>query len=267
MQKLDIRPLQVLIEATIAEVSLNDELRYGLQWFFKSGASEFLLTEATSGAAVVPTFPGFSYLLGMTDIRVVLDALDSVTDFKVISSPQLMVLDNETATLTVGDEVPVATQQSTTTDEANPRTINSIQFRDTGIILEVTPRVNASGLVQLDISQEASEVVETSTSGIDSPTIQQRKVKSTIAIQSGQTVALGGLIKDKRTKSSTGIPVLSRIPILGALFGSKANTGTRTELLILITPQVIRNQREAQVVTEELRKRVRALAPLDERIK
>jgi general secretion pathway protein D len=178
-----------------------------------------------------------------------------------------MVLDNETATLTVGDEVPVATQQSTTTDEANPRTINSIQFRDTGIILEVTPRVNAGGLVQLDISQEASEVVKTSTSGIDSPTIQQRKIKSSVAIQSGQTVALGGLIKDKRTKSRIGVPLLSRIPILGALFGRKENTGDRTELLILITPQVIRNQREAQVVTEELRKRVRALAPLDERIK
>ena len=177
------------------------------------------------------------------------------------------MLDYETATLTVGDEVPVATQQSTTTDEANPRTINSIQFRDTGIILEVTPRVNAGGLVQLDISQEASDVVETVTSGIDSPTIRQRKITSSIAVQSGQTVALGGLIEEKENKTSTGIPFLSRIPILGALFGSKSDTNERTELLILITPRVIRNQREARVVTEELRKRVRALIPLDERIK
>ncbi len=268
LQKLDIRPLQVLIEATIAEVKLNDELRYGLQWFFKTGGSEFTLSNSdVGGAQIAPTFPGFSYILGITDIRVVLDALDSVTDFKVISSPQLMVLDNETAKLTVGDEVPIATQQSTTTDDANPRTINTIQFRDTGIILEVTPRVNAGGLVQLDISQEASDVVETVTSGIDSPTIRQRKITSSIVVQSGQTVALGGLIEEKENKTSTGIPFLSRIPILGALFGSKSDTNERTELLILITPRVIRNQREARVVTEELRKRVRALIPLDERIK
>jgi general secretion pathway protein D len=127
--------------------------------------------------------------------------------------------------------------------------------------------VNAGGLVTLEISQEANDVVETVTSGIDSPTIQQRKITSTIAVQSGQTVALGGLIKDKRTKTSTGIPFLSRIPVLGALFGSKASTGDRTELLILITPRVIRNEDEARVVTEELRKRVRALNPLDERIR
>ncbi len=265
LKKLDIRPLQVLIEATIAEVKLNDELRYGLQWFFKTGSSEFTLSTGDS-AEILPTFPGFSYVLGLTDTRVVLDALDSVTDFKVISSPSLVVLDNQTATLTVGDEVPIATQQSTTND-ADPRTINTIQFRDTGIILEVTPRVNAGGLVQLDISQEASDVVETVSSGIDSPTIRQRKITSSIAVQSGQTVALGGLIEEKETKTSTGIPILSRIPILGALFGSNAEISERTELLILITPRVIRNQREARIVTEELRKRVRALIPLDERIK
>jgi general secretion pathway protein D len=260
IEKLDIRPLQVLIEATIAEVSLTDELRYGLQWFFKSGASEFTLSSGTS-SAIAPTFPGFSYLLGLSDIRVVLDALDKVTDFKVISSPQLMVLDNETAILQVGDEVPV--QTGTTTNDQG--TTTSTQFRDTGVILEVTPRVNAGGLVQLDVSQEASQAIVKE--GEPNPTIQQRKIESTIAIQSGQTVALGGLIREERTASSSGIPILSRIPILGALFGSTADTGLRTELLILITPRVIRNQREAEVVTDELRKRVRALTPLDERIR
>jgi general secretion pathway protein D len=266
LAKLDIRPLQVLIEATIAEVKLNDELRYGRQWYFKSASSEFTLSNAgTTGPNLTGALPGFSYLLGITDARVVLDALDSVTDFKVISSPQLMVLDNETATLTVGDEVPIATQQSTTTD-SNPRTINTIQFRNTGIILTVTPRVNASGLVQLDVSQEASNVVATVTSGIDSPTIRQRKIESSVAIASGQTVALGGLIDERETKISSGLPVLSRIPILGALFGSKTQTGERTEILILITPRIIRNQMDARVATEELRNRVRALIPLDKRI-
>ena len=170
LQKLDIRPLQVLIEATIAEVSLTDELRYGLQWFFKSGSSEFTLSSSSAaGASIGPTFPGFSYLLGFTDVRVVLDALDDVTDLKVISSPQIMVLDNETAMLQVGDEVPVSTQQSVDTSDANNTNVltSTIQFRDTGVILEVTPRVNAGGLVQLDISQEVSDVVNTTTSGID----------------------------------------------------------------------------------------------------
>ncbi len=132
---------------------------------------------------------------------------------------------------------------------------------------EVTPRVNAGGLVQLDISQEASDVVETVTSGIDSPTIVQRRIETTVAVQSGQTVALGGLISDSKNVTSAGIPFLSRIPILGALFGSTTDETERTELLILITPRVIRNMDEARVVTEELRNRVRALIPLAERIK
>ena len=265
LKKLDIVPLQVLIEATIAEVTLNDELRYGLQWFFDGGDNEFTFSTAVSGA-VDPLFPGFSYIFENSDIRVVLDALDEVTDVNVISSPQLLVQDNQEARLQVGDQVPVQTSAATSVRDADAPIVNSIEFRDTGVILGVTPHVNASGLVSMEIIQEVSDVVETTTSDIDSPTIQQRMVESTVAIHSGQTVALGGLIREANSKGRSGLPGLSRIPLLGNLFGSTSVEKARTELLILITPRVIRNRSEAQEVTDELRNRMRSVQPLGQKL-
>ena len=262
LEKLDIVPLQVLIEATIAEVVLNDELRYGLQWFFDTGDSEFSFSSAAAGGAS-PIFPGFNYVFQSTqDVRIVLDALDEVSDVKVISSPQLLVQDNQEARLQVGDQVPVQTSAATSVTDGDAPIVNEIEFRDTGVILGVTPHVNASGLVSMDIVQEVSDVVETTTSEINSPTIQQRKIESTVAIQSGQTVALGGLIRDSQSEGRSGLPVLSRIPILGNLFGATSIDNERTELLVLITPRVIRNSNEAQEVTEELRRRLRKVIPL-----
>lgn len=262
VRQLDVLPLQVLIEATILEVSLNDQLRFGVQWFFDSGQSEFSLSEIADGAAG-SIFPGFSYVFGMTqDVRIVVNALSEVTDVNVISSPQLMVLDNQPAELQVGDEVPIATQSAVSVNDPDAPIVNSIEFRNTGVILRVTPRVNSSGLVVMEIEQEVSSVVATTTSGIDSPTIQQRKISSTVAIQSGESVTLGGLIRENRQKGSTGVPILSDIPLFGALFGAKNDTQSRTELLVLITPRVVRNQREAREVTNELRDRMRFVEPL-----
>jgi len=264
LRKLDIMPLQVLIEATIAEVTLNDELRYGLQWFFKTGGdSELTLSEAASGAAA-QIFPGFSYLFQTGgDVRVVLNALDSITDVNVISSPQLMVLDNQTARLQVGDQVPIATQSSVSVTDPDAPIVNQIQFLDTGVILNVTPRVNAGGMVILEIEQQVSDVVATTTSGIDSPTIRQRQISSTVAVQSGETIALGGLIRESSSHTSSGLPILKDIPVVGALFGKTSNDTTRTELLVLITPRVVSNQDEARAVTDELRRRLRAVIPLE----
>ena len=262
LRELDIVPLQVLIEATIAEVTLQNELRYGLQWFFQAGDSSVTFSADQSGA-VASEFPGFSYLLSAgPDVRVVLNALEDVTDINVISAPQLMVLDNRTAELQVGDQVPVATRSAVSTVDPDSPVVNSIEFRDTGVVLRVTPRVNASGLVNLDIEQEVSDVVETTTSGIDSPTIQQRRVSSSVVVQNGETIALGGLIRDNRTQGSVGIPGLARIPVVGFLFGTKSTDAKRTELLIMITPRVIRDQAEASAVTEELRRKVQAVIPL-----
>jgi general secretion pathway protein D len=263
--KLDIPPLQVLIEATIAEIGLTDALRYGVQWFFKSGSNSFTLSEFADGG-VSSVFPGFSYVLSAGDIRAVLNALDEVTDVNVVSSPQLMVLDNRTARLQVGDQVPIVTQQAQSVSDEGTPLVNTVEQRDTGVILSVTPRVNAGGLVIMDIEQEVSDVIETTTSGIDSPTIQTRKITSSIAVQSGETVALGGLIRDRNVKTKVGVPILHRIPILGALFGSTEETVTRAELLVLLTPRVAGTQAEARAITEELRDRLRNLDPLIERV-
>jgi general secretion pathway protein D len=274
LRKLDIVPLQVLIEATIAEVTLNEELRYGVQWFFQGGSQSVTLGEGTAAgtiasaasAAVVQAFPGFSYIFNSADIRIILNALEGVTDVNVISSPQLMVLDNQTAILQVGDQVPVPIQTAVSVTDPNAPIVNSVEFRDTGVILSVTPRVNAGGLVTMEIQQEVSDVVPTTTSGIDSPTIQQRRIETTVAVQSGQTVALGGLIRDTKGVSKSGVPFLQDIPVLGALFRNTSNDTGRTELLVLITPRVVRNQGEARRVTDELRRRMRSVAPLERKI-
>lgn len=265
LDRLDIIPLQVLIEATIAEVTLNDTLEYGLQWFFGSGDVSGSLSNNPLGA-VLPTFPGFNFVVDTSDVRAVLSALTEITEVRVISSPQLMVLDNQSARLQVGDQVPIATRASTSVIDDEAPIVNDIELRDTGVILEVTPRVNASGLVTVDVVQEVSEVTQTTTSDIDSPTIEQRRVESTVAVQSGNTIALGGLIRDRTEDSTSGVPLLSDIPILGNLFKSNAELSRRTELLVLITPRVVRNATEAKEVTEELRRRLSTVLPLEEEI-
>ena len=266
LRKLDIVPLQVLIEATIAEVTLNDQLRFGLQFFLSRGNSDVTLSRLSSGV-VNAQFPGFSYLFTPGDARFILDALSEITDVNVISSPQLMVLDNQTARLQVGDQVPIATQSAVSVTDPDAPIVSNIQFRDTGVILEVTPRVNASGLVVLEIMQEVSDVVPTTTSTLDSPTIQQRRIETTVAVQSGQTIALGGLIRDIESEVRSGVPFISEVPIIGNLFKTTTKITRRTELLVLITPRVVRDQSEARKVTEELRRRLSALAPLEAKIK
>jgi len=264
LRELDRVPLQVLLEATIAEVTLRDELSYGIQWFFNAGRAEVTLSERDG--SVEPFFPGFSGILSSGDVRVVIDALESASDVNIISSPQILVLDNQTAQLEVGDEVPIVTRQSEGIDTSDARIVNTVEQRQTGVILNVTPRVNASGLVVLDIQQEVSDVVQTTTSGIDSPTIAQRRVGTTVAVDSDQTVALGGLIQDDVNQIRSGIPFLSNLPIIGWLFGSTTNSTERTELLILITPKVLVDSKAAVAATDELRLRLRAVAPLEDKI-
>jgi general secretion pathway protein D len=257
LSKLDVPPMQVMIEAVVAEVTLTDELRYGVQWLFQPGAQSFTLSQASSGA-VSGVFPGFSAVLRQGDnIRAVLSALEGITTVNVVSSPKLMVLNNQTATLQVGDQVPIATQSAVSVGSAGAPVVNTIQFRDTGVILKVTPRVNEGGLVLMDISQEVSDVARTTTSNLDSPTIQQRKLASSISVTSGETIALGGLIRDRRNDGTSGIPLLKDVPVVGNLFKNTTETTTRTELLVLITPQVVRSPTDIRRVTRELRERLR----------
>jgi general secretion pathway protein D len=265
LRELDKQPLQVLLEATIAEVSLTNELSYGVQWFFGSGESGVTLSEFGDGS-VGQLFPGFSGLLSRGDVRVVLNALDSVSEVNVVSSPQLLVLDNQTAQLQVGDEVPIVTQQAEGIETSDARIVNTVEQRQTGVILNVTPRVNANGQVVLDIEQEVSDVVQTTTSGIDSPTIAQRRISTSVVVSSDQTVVLGGLIEDDVDEINSGVPLLKDIPLVGALFSATTKVTDRKELLVMITPKVLRNPQDAIEATEELRRRFYDLEPLQEKL-
>ncbi|WP_319774256.1 type II secretion system secretin GspD [Breoghania sp.] len=260
LKRLDSLPNQVLLEATIAEVTLTDELKFGLRWFFESGNYSFSLSDASNGA-VGSVFPGFSFLFSGGSAAVALNALNAITDVNVISSPNLMVLDNRKAVLRIGDQVPIATQQAVDTTSINT-VVNTIELKDTGIILTVVPRVNDSGRVILDIEQEVSDVVPTTTSGIDSPTIRQRKVNTTVVVKDGDSLALGGLIQQRDSVTKSQVPVLGDVPVVGNLFRHKQDTKTRTELLILITPHVVRDFQEANDVTDEFRKQLGGLHAL-----
>ena len=266
LQRLDIVPVQVLIEATIAEVTLNNDLQYGLQWFFTKGAGRFGLSSGTSftntSADITGSVPGFNYVLGGTNTKVVLSALSDITKVNVVSSPELLVLDHRTAALQVGDQVPVINQTQQSTVASDAALIQSIQYVNTGVVLQVTPRVNKTGIVTLDIDQSVSDVAKTTSSGIDSPTISQRRVVTSAVVKDGDTIALGGLISRNKTVGSSGIPFLADIPVLGALFGTQTRNDDRTELLILLTPRIIRDSDEARNVTEELRNRLEAIKPV-----
>jgi general secretion pathway protein D len=262
LHKVDILPLQVRIDATIAEVTLNDQLQYGTQFFFKSGGINGILNNAATAlgnpvATVLSTsFPGFVLSgSGQGGAPIALQALQAVTTVNVLSSPELLVLDNQPARLQVGDLVPYLTGSSQST-VANSAVINSVNYQPTGVIMNVTPRVNSGGLVTLDISQEVSGIntsVTASTTGISSPTFSERQVTSRVVVQDGQTIGLAGLITDNVTRGNSGLPFLKDIPLLGILAGTQSNTRTRTELLVLITPHVLHDQHDARILTEDLR--------------
>ncbi|MDP6674181.1 MAG: type II secretion system secretin GspD, partial [Gammaproteobacteria bacterium] len=267
IQKLDILPLQVLIETTIADVTLSDELSLGVEWFFKNELSNYsgkgLLDLGAGG--IGPVVPGFSYsIVDSSDIlRGVLNTLASESKATIISSPSLMVLDNHTAEIRVGDQVPVRTSEASSIAQSgdnNTIIASTIQYRDTGVILTVTPRVNISGMVILEITQDVNDVAQTTTSGIDSPTINQRRIQTTVAVNSGDSIALGGLIREGTADSSSGIPGLRNLPGIGWLFGSETTRKARTEALILITPTVVGDRNKARSITEEYRDRMKNLS-------
>lgn len=264
IKKLDVIPLQVMIEATIVEVSLQDSLEYGVEWFFKHGAgSKSGIGRLDLGAVGLnATAPSFSFALtdGGGDVRAVINALATESQLTVLSSPNLMVLDNQTASINVGDEIPIPSRQSTSNLDSLAPTVNEIEYRSTGVTMTVTPRVNAGGLITMEIEQEVSDAVATSSSELNAPTIQQRKIATVVAIQSGSTVVLGGLIRTSKSVGDSGVPYVRKIPLLGKLFGQTTDSGRRTELLILITPRAINNDREAQAITREFRDKLRGLA-------
>lgn len=261
VQGLDVVASQVLIEAVIAEVTLNDNLQYGVQWqLSKGGTPTATFSNALTGG-IAAAFPGFNYAVNAASIAATLSALNALTHVNVISTPSLMVLDNKTARLQIGDQVPITTQTATSVVTANTAIVNSITMQDTGVILSVTPRINESGRVQLELEQEVSAVVKTTTSNIDSPTIQQRRVKTTVVVNDGEVLALGGMIQEQASKTSNQIPLLGDIPGFGAAFSNRTDGVQKTELIILITPRVVRDGTESRLVTEEYRRKMHVYMP------
>jgi general secretion pathway protein D len=268
LQQIDRPKAQVAIDVTIAEVTLNDQLNYGVQYYLANHINMFSggLTNTGQALANTDASSGFNVIVGKSALpHVILSALHQLTDVRILSNPSLVVVDNQEATLEVGDQVPVSTGSATVLS-TNNAVVNTIDYKNTGIILDVIPRVSPDNTIQLDISQEISNVVESATtsspnsssiSNAPTPTISERKVKSQITVASGQMVLLAGLVAETQTKTREGIPVLDQLPVVGGAFGSTGKQRQRTELIILIKPRIIRDSVDASQVAEQLRAKMR----------
>ncbi len=267
IKQLDILPLQVLIDATVASITLTDNLKYGIEWFLRqgntaigSGLSGVKLGDITTAAAAAFATGGLSVVQNSGSVQAILTAQADKGNVNVISSPSLMVLNNQQAKINVGDQVPIqtATSQLPTTSGTTTGllTSNSIQYKDTGVTLEVTPRVNANGMVILDLHQIVSTVVPTTTGVTTSATINKQEIESSVAVQDGETIALGGLIKDNNSENKSGIPFLHDLPWIGSLFGNTTYTLTKNELVVLITPRVVKSKQDSRLVTDEFKRKL-----------
>lgn len=258
LKRIDVMPMQVQVEASIMEVTLTDGLEYGLQWYFKNNGNAF----GAKGLGDLAAEPGgfsFSTTLGAERVLGAINALARESKVRVLSSPSVLVLDNQTASIRVGDQQPIFTGSLSTPGTGGTlTTATTVQYKDTGVSLQVTPHVNTNGLVKMDIQQDITDVGE-----IDSATgnrsFLQRNIKSNVAVKSGETIVLGGLIRDNSTDGRNGVPGLSKVPVVGGLFSGSSSSGKRTELLVLITPTVARSQRDLVKTGEEMRDRMKRL--------
>ncbi|MGJ0486188.1 MAG: type II secretion system secretin GspD [Methylomicrobium sp.] len=285
--ELDVMPLQVLVDAQIVSVSLTDNLEYGIRWYIEhqyaggTGVGQVRgapLNSSTPTAdvsikslALAAATGGFGYAFASDsgDIRALLTAEANKGKVNVISTPSLMVLNNQEASIQVGDEIPLRTSQSTSITNVNQGSVlpnvgqtsgglvtSGIQQRKTGVKLKVKPRVNANGMVIMDIEQSVERPVQTQSSQIDSPTIQTREITSNVAVLSGETIVLGGLIDDNRSLAKGGFPFLHELPLIGPLFGNTSNTQARTELVVLITPRVVKSNQDARLIANEFKRKL-----------
>ncbi len=278
IERLDTIPLQVFIEAQIVRVTLNEELEFGVQWFFENAVTTF--PAASSYGVNVPQVAagrgGFSGIGGVANsgglgwsfvgpsAAAIISTLDSVSKATVLSAPTLTVLNNKSATINVGTQIPVTSSFINSGGNNNTGNLNQsyVQFRQTGITLTVTPRVNPGGLVFMEVDQqESAPVGAPNASG--NQAVDNRTITTEVAVQSGQTVVLGGLIKNTDQRGREGVPGLSRIPVLGSLFGRQARSEVREELMVLITPRVIYNDADARRITDDYRRQFRGLEPLN----
>ena len=275
IQKLDIVPKQVLIEVLIAEVRMSGDTQFGVEWALRDANASLggykgqSRTEMDFGLGGVGADlakglgQGFSYRFSSNQLQAFLVAQASQNKLNILASPQIMVADNKEARIEVGEEVPIVTSEYVPlTTENVDQTSRNIEYRNTGVILEVTPRINDKGLVALDISQEVSKAQKIEAGGIQSPTITNRKAETSLVVQNATTVVIGGLIGAESGKTVRGVPFLSSIPILGYFFSSTGQTKAKSELIILITPHVVTNINEAAAISMEFKEKVSQIKKL-----
>jgi general secretion pathway protein D len=274
IRQLDALPLQVLIDATIVSVALTDDLRYGISWYLSQGNDALSSTNnpPTAGASTLPSAfgtaaaaaaaaatGGFSAIYSSGSVKALLNAQAAANNLNVISSPSLMVLNNQEAKINVGDQVPVQTSTTSVPLAGTTPSVavgSSIQYIDTGVTLEVTPRVNASGMVIMEIKQVVSNAKPTTTGVDTTATIAKKEIESSVAVHDGETIVLGGLIDDNNTEANSGIPFLKDIPWIGPAFGGTTFNRTKTELVVLITPRVVKSKQDSRLISDEFKRKL-----------
>ncbi len=274
--KLDVVPRQVLIEAIIAEVTLDDDLRFGIEWALANGGLSSTGGSGEEGgtaggnifdsgilsgakrAASVGSGGLFSFITDRDTFYALLTAASTKSHVNILATPHVLAVDNREATILIGEEIPIltSTQQSTL---ATANIVSSIQYRDTGIILTILPQVNSAGLVNMEIRQEVSNVGVTSFGDTNSPSFTSREAETTVVVRDRESILIGGIIDERVERTRSGVPFLMDIPVLGRLFRVEQDKRERTELIILITPYVIRDRNEAQLVTQEFTGRIHKL--------
>ncbi|WP_372363487.1 type II secretion system secretin GspD [Xanthomonas sp. NCPPB 3583] len=290
IEKLDVMPMQVHIEAQVAEVNLTGQLSYGVNWYFENAVNA--ATDSNSngpgfgGGAGLPsaagrniwgdiagkvTGDGVAWSFLGKNAAAIITALDKVTDVRLLQTPSVFVRNNAEATLNVGSRIAI-NSTSINTGIGVDSSYSSVQYIDTGVILKVRPRVTKDGMVFLDIVQEVSSPGDRPTACLSATAtinaaacnvdINTRRVKTEAAVQSGDTIMLAGLIDDSTTNGSNGVPFLSKLPVVGALFGTKSRTSNRREVIVLITPSIVRNPQEARNLTDEYGQKFKAMEPL-----
>ncbi len=278
LDKLDILPRQVLIEVLVAEVTLNNEVKYGVEWFIENKGININGTPYNAnmmldaGKAVAQdvglgnNLPGFTYALynGEGSLRALINLLDTSTDVDILSTPNILAADNQEARIEIGEDVPVLSESTISSGGVKTQ---GVQYRKTGIILQVKPSINDNGLVRMEVTQEVSKVNDQQTAGITSPRITNRKAKTYVIAKDGQHILMGGLMSSMTTEVTNGIPLLKDLPILGYLFGSKGTKTEKKELIFILTPHVIKSRGEADKLTKEFALKVHSLRSMLEESK
>jgi len=267
IQKLDIYPKQVLIEVMIAEVQLDESNKLGIEWEYIMDPSDDITSNLSidSGLGVISDGgasqigSGLTYLVSKTDrFTAALKAFADKNQVRILSSPHILASDNKEAKINIGSEVPIVTSELRTTEASSTATTvdKTVQYRNVGLILTVTPHINDNGLVRMELTQEISEVSRTTTEAVESPEFSQRLAETSLAVQNGQTIVIGGLMKQNQSYNANNVPGFKNIPILKYIFGFEGKTFENTELMLFITPHVIKNQEDSNFITEGFLKRL-----------